>query len=346
MSVTTVVRHVAITMPAKKGTRSAKSTKAASKVSSKLDVFDENAVTSPVQVKNAKTLAANVDKAPATILGERNATNTTEEIPVAQHDLPKTKKTAKGKKTKGAQTIAKTSHAMEILSDPPSLSTRRLPEEQIQAFLQNYDLEAQTRLSRLRASLEMSVQSAMTRMKLTIERMPRAVRELTLGEFVDDYGADIHAFMNRAPVQHFEDGQKEWQDALQQSPAKAKRTQAAKSDDDRGSKSARRANNTARTSVSTTSSKSAVLKKGSSRAATATNTRSANLASPVGSAKSNSSMPAPSLSTFNPDIPKQTPRPRMARPGEMIQWQSINGSPICGIIGADGIIRPVSLASS
>lgn len=332
-------------MPAKKGTRSAKSTKVATKASSKLDVFDENAASSPVQIKPAKTLSTKADAAPKKVLGERNDTNTTgtsnQQPSNQQQDVPSIKKSAKGKKTKSTTLTAKST---DVSSEPASSSTKRLPEEQIQAFLQNYDLEAQARLNRLRASLEMAVQSAMTRMRLTLERMPRAVRELTLGEFVDDYGADIHAFMNRAPVQHFEDGQKEWQDALQQSPAKTKRTQMVKSDEDRGSKSARRTNNTARTSVST-ASKSAVAKKASKRSAASANARQAVAASPVSSSKS-SGMPAPSLPTFNPDIPKQTPRPRMARPGEMIQWQSINGSPICGIIGKDGVVRPVSLASS
>lgn len=39
-------------------------------------------------------------------------------------------------------------------------------------------------------------------------------------------------------------------------------------------------------------------------------------------------------------------KPRAARAGEKIQWQSINGSPITGVIGPDGVVRPLPASSA
>lgn len=156
-------------------------------------------------------------------------------------------------------------------------------------------------------------------MRLAIERIPRAVRQLTLAEFIDTYGADIHAFMNNAPVTHLKETQEEWDQIREdRSPAKSKRSRTDKE-----------------------------MTKGKPlKATTKKQTRSKAPQLPTSSISATAT-PAPSLDKFKPDLPKEamkTPKARMARPGEMITWQSINGSPICGVIGEDGVVRPVQFA--
>lgn len=355
-------------MPTKKATRSTRSTrstKASSKAASSDVVFDENAHASDDPAA-ANTKAPRSAAASKKVLGERNANDTAEPSPVkdlAQPPATKTTKSKRGKK-KAVQDIdtAKQSTDSRCTTPVPSSPTKkRLPEDQVQACLQNYDLECQARMSRLRASLEMSLQSSMTRMRLAIERIPRAVRELSLATFIDEYGADIHAFMGRAPVQHLQDTQKEWDQMREErSPIKSKRTnkddEATAKSRDRNSKAARTVNATASSTASRAAASKASAAKASSAAARQKATRStkpssrstrASAAAPSSPPPSTSSKPAPSLATFQPELPEQalqTPKPRMARPGEVIQWTSINGSPICGIIGEDGVVRPVSFA--
>lgn len=316
-------------MPVKKGARSARSTrttKASSKTASSDLVLDENVAT-PVdhnadKKKSSKPAAALSKK----VLGERNAPN--DHPSSTQTSARSSKSSAKPSKSQSkSSTIEKVEETSRATTPiPSSPSKKRLPEEQVQAFLQNYDLEAETRISRLRASLELSVQSSLTRMKLCIDRIPRAIRELSMAEFWDGFGGDIHAVMDREPS-HLKDTQEEWDQIREErSPAKDKR--ARKNDP---SSSASRSTSSAASKKKPTRSA-----KGSSRPPTSP------LAPSSGKA-------APSLATFKPDLPKQAlqtpkPQPRMARPGEMVQWQSINGSPICGIIGEDGVVRPVTFA--
>ena len=73
-------------------------------------------------------------------------------------------------------------------------------------------------------------------MKLAIDRIPRAVRELSLAEFIDDFGADIHAFMEKAPVQRLEEGRKEWAKLTENSPVKGKRAKKDEEDDESSNK--------------------------------------------------------------------------------------------------------------
>ncbi|CDS02252.1 hypothetical protein [Sporisorium scitamineum] len=300
-------------MPVKKATRltrSTRTTKASSKSSSSEAILDEN-VDAPSDATDLK----------------KKSTKST----AAPKKSSKTKKGSKNAATEQVKEDPQSADSRATTPVPSSPAKKRLPEDQVQAFLQNYDLEAQARISRLRASLEVTIQSSITRMRLAIERIPRAVRELSLADFIDDYGADIHTFMDQAPVQHLKDTQEEWDQIREErSPAKAKRT---KTDvvKDRSSKA--RTNDTASASRNATAAK----KKPTRSTRTADRSSSAIPTSP-------SSRPAPSLPTFQPDLPAQTPKPRMARPGEVIQWQSINGSPICGIIGQDGRVVPVSFA--
>ncbi|SNX81710.1 uncharacterized protein MEPE_00415 [Melanopsichium pennsylvanicum] len=349
-------------MPVKKATRSTRATrttKASSNSASSDFVLNENADGSvglvDAKKKSAKSAASNKK-----VLGERNAPNSHKlSLPNEASSQTAERKAAKIKSSKperGNNTalddVKQGRHSSDSRATTPVPSSplkKRLPEEQVQAFLQNYDLEAQARLSRLRTSLEISVQSSLTRMRLAIERIPRAVRELTLAEFIDDYGADIHTFMGRAPVQHLEETQKEWDEIKERSPIKPKRSkkdEEAASKADRNTKSARTINSTASACTSRTAPPTAGGKKKVTRSAKASSSRSTS-AAPTSPPPTSSSKPAPSLSTFQPDLPKealQTPRPRMARPGEVIQWRSINGSPICGIISEDGVVRPVTFA--
>ncbi|CBQ67783.1 conserved hypothetical protein [Sporisorium reilianum SRZ2] len=321
-------------MPAKKATRSTRSTRT-TKASSSEAILDENvdlpSDTAEVKKKSSKSAAA-----PKKVLGERNAPNdnassqlneSSSEPKSSSQKSSKSKKSTKKVASEQVREDAQPADSRATTPVPASPTKKRLPEDQVQAFLQNYDLEAQQRISRLRATLDISIQSSITRMRLVIDRIPRAVRDLSLADFIDEYGADIHAFMNRAPVQHLKDTQEEW-DLIREerSPAKAKRSQ--KNDDtakvDRNAKVARTAT-------------AAPKKKPTRSTRTADRSSSAIPTSPP-------SKPAPSLATFQPDLPAQTPKPRMARPGEVIQWQSINGSPICGVIGQDGRVVPVSFA--
>ncbi|KAJ9476776.1 Nbl1_Borealin_N domain-containing protein [Pseudozyma hubeiensis] len=344
-------------MPVRKATRSTRSTrttKGSSKASSSDAVLDENIdATSEVVSLQGKSSTPTASAAPPKkVLGERGAPSNHVSGPAKSQPSEgkaASKKSSKSKKGKKATDVEVMDDSRATTPAPSSPSKKRLPDDQVQACLQNYDLEAQARLSRLRASLEMSIQSAVTRMRLSIERMPRAVRELQLGEFIDNFGADIHTFMNRAPVQHLKETQEEWDQIREErSPAKAKRSK--KDDDaiskvDRNSKAARTGNTTASTSRTVASKKKAGTRstKPSSRSTSAVST-----SPPLSSAASSvSSKPAPSLSTFQPNLPKealQTPKPRMARPGEIIQYLSINGSPISGVIGADGVFRTVTMA--
>lgn len=345
-------------MPVKKATRSTRSTrttKTASKAPSS-DVIMDQGIGASSNVSIAKAKSAQPTAAPTKVLGERDAQDIYVSSPLKDSSKSRStevkvasQKSTKSKKGRGVVDEDITDGSRATTPVPSSPSKKGLPEEQVQQFLQNYDLEAQARISRLRASLEMSVQSAVTRMRLAVERIPRAVRELQLSEFIDEYGADIYAFMNRAPVQHLKETQEEWDQIREErSPSKTKRSKK----DEGVAGTADRKLKSARTTTSTASASRAAAgnKKAGSRS-TKASLRSASAAptspAPSPAASSASAKPAPSLSTFQPDLPKealQTPKPRMARPGEIIQWQSINGSPICGIIGADGMVRPVSMA--
>ncbi|GAC95499.1 hypothetical protein PHSY_003075 [Pseudozyma hubeiensis SY62] len=339
---------------ATRSTRSTRTTKASSKASSSDAVLDENVDANSEAASPRGKSSGPLPSAPLPkkVLGERGASSNHVSGPAKSQPTESkaaSKKSSKSKKGKKATDVEVVDDSRATTPVPPSPLKKRLPDEQVQACLQNYDLEAQARLSRLRASLEMSIQSAVTRMRLSIERMPRAVRELQLGEFIDNFGADIHTFMNRAPVQHLKETQEEWDQIREErSPAKAKRSK--KDDDaiskvDRNSKNARTGNATASTSRTVASKKKAGTRstKPSSRSTSAAPTSPP----PSSAASSVSSKPAPSLSTFQPNLPKealQTPKPRMAKPGEILQYLSINGSPISCVVGADGIVRPVTIA--
>ncbi|SPC65462.1 uncharacterized protein UHOD_00609 [Ustilago sp. UG-2017b] len=342
-------------MPVKKPTRSTRSTrttKASSKLASSDLVLDENidAASELEEVKKKKSKSSISSKM---VLGERNAPNSDPSSPLKSSSADSeaaSQKTSKLKKSKKAapEALVGDKHVLDYRSTTPipsSPTKKRLPEDQVQACLQNYDLENQARVARLQASLEISIQSSITRMRLAIERIPRAVRELTLAEFIDEYNADLHTFMGRAPVQHLKDTQEEWDQIREErSPVKAKRS---KKDNEIASvgtktKSARTTNPTASSSRTTTSASTARGKKPTRTTKASSRATSAAPTSPLVPSK-----PAPSLSKFQPDLPKQalrTPKPRVARPGEIIQYQSINGSPICGIIGEDGVVRPVTFA--
>lgn len=336
-------------MAAKKGSRSTRATKASTKAASSDIVLDEN-VDVPSELVESKKKSTKSATSSKKVLGERNAPNGHSSSPSkdsaqleaasAKASSQKSTKSKRGKRNEVAEEdkLSVESESRATTPIPSSPTKKRLPEDQVQAFLQNYDLEVQTRLSRLRASLEISVQSNMTRMLVAIERIPRAVRQLTMAEFIDDYNADIHAFMNRAPVQHLKETQEQWDQIREErSPVKAKRFK-------KDEVTAAKASSSSSRGATTSSSSSAAQRGKKSTRSTKAPTRPA-ATSPLQS--SASSKPAPSLSKFQPDLPKQalqTPKPRAARPGEMVQWQSINGSPICGVIGEDGFLRPVMLA--
>ncbi|KAJ1031677.1 hypothetical protein NDA13_002067 [Ustilago tritici] len=341
-------------MPVKKTTRSTRSTrttKASSKPASSDLVLDEN-IDSASELEEVKKKSKSSTSSKM-VLGESNAPNSDPSSPLKSSSADSeaaSQKTSKSKKSKKAapEALVGDKHVLDYRSTTPipsSPTKKRLPEDQVQACLQNYDLENQARVARLRASLEISIQSSITRMRLAIERIPRAVRELTLAEFIDEYNADLHTFMGRAPVQHLKDTQEEWDQIREErSPVKAKRS---KKDNEIAlvgtkTKSARTTNPTASSSRTTTSASTARGKKPTRTTKASSRATSAAPTSPLVPSK-----PAPSLSKFQPDLPKQalrTPKPRVARPGEIIQYQSINGSPICGIIGEDGVVRPVTFA--
>ncbi|PWN49169.1 hypothetical protein IE53DRAFT_369994 [Violaceomyces palustris] len=263
-----------------------------------------------------------------------------------------------------------------------------LTEEQIQAFLDNYDLETSNRLARLRGQLEVSVQSARARMNLAINKIPRAVRKLKLSEFVDEYGAEVHAFMGRAPADNMEEGRREWEQFKEgKSPVKGKRSK--KSDENLGDDQDGRTGKSARVTSKSSASSSkdggkeeerskGQSRTGKSRASSQSKRRAMQgqevdllpLSSPITSdavhsgqaswskktappsSSSSSSSRPPSSSTFAPHLPHALPptpaggKPRVARVGERIQWKSLNGSPIVGVIGPDGFARPIQTTTA
>ncbi|KAJ1030287.1 hypothetical protein NDA16_001197 [Ustilago loliicola] len=356
-------------MPVKKAnrsTRSTRTTKASSKVASSDIVLDEN-IDAASELEEFNKKSTKSTSSSKKVLGERNAPNSDHSSPHKSSSAElkaASQKTGKSKKTKKItpDALVGDKHVLDSRSTTPipsSPAKKRLPEDQVQACLQNYDLENQARLARLRASLERSIQSSITRMRLAIERIPRAVRELTLAEFIDGYNADIHTFMGRAPVQHLKDTQEEWDQIREErSPVKAKRSKKDEgvAPSNSKAKAARTTNPTASASSRTATTAAAARGKkptGSTKASSRSTSAAPTSAAPTSAAptsvppSSSSSKPAPSLSKFQPDLPKQalqTPKPRVARPGEIIQYQSINGSPICGIIGEDGVVRPVTFA--
>lgn len=322
-------------------------------------MLDEN-VDAQAELADVKKKSTKAATSSNKVLAERNAPNSHASSPSNDSPKPQTTVAKVASQKSGRSKRGKKPHSEEVREDsrcttpvPASPTKKRLPEEQVQAFLQNYDLEAQARVSRLRASLEMAVQSSITRMRLAVERIPRAVRELRLSEFIDEYGADIHAFMGRAPVQHLQDTQKEWDQIKEErspiKPKRSKKEEDAATKAERHTKAARTANAAAPSSSSRTTAAAAGRKKTTRSAARSSSSRATSVAATSPPPPAATTRPAPSLATFQPDLPKQAlqtpkPQPRMARPGEVIQWQSINGSPICGIIGEDGVVRPVTFA--
>ncbi|KDN51364.1 hypothetical protein K437DRAFT_261844 [Tilletiaria anomala UBC 951] len=302
-----------------------------------------------------------------------------------------------------------------------------LPAGQIQAILANYDLEgelraskkvccilydtyltsstsrlaAEARLERMRSALEMALQTARERMALSISRIPRAVRELSVRSFVEDFQADVAVFMKTVlgsadqeytreteQLNSIKEGRKRSsEDGLAKSPGKKHTRSTAPTSDPQGKGKAKPAyaKNTSQGHSkppagtggnSAANLRSSIFNSTISAFPAASSSSPAPRSNAMSSSKFHSRLdagsrrmvdaglsfaPAAGSSSFGggavggSSTPSSalarglmTPggRPRAARTGEHVQWMSLNGSPLTGVIGPDGRVRQLDQASS
>ncbi|KAN0062267.1 hypothetical protein ACQY0O_005448 [Thecaphora frezii] len=260
----------------------------------------------------------------------------------ANTNTPNKKQTRKAKVAVAVEEQEEHNEASKQMGARKLGKKQRLPEDQVETFLENYDLETTTRLSRLHSNLALAIEAAKTRMELSLSRIPRAVRELTLAEFVDEYGADIHAFMGRAPIRALQEGQKEWDEIKEQTSSPRKKRRGEEEEGREGKrkstgKRGRRAKDAKKEAPPTRAASKARSRTRSSTASRKPHPRDPSPAGDKGG-KATSSHPFPTLTRFSPDLETA----RIAKPGEFINFTSINGSPICGVLGADGVVRPMT----
>lgn len=241
-------------------------------------------------------------------------------------------------------------------AQPRSASGVSMPEEQVQTFLNGFDLEASNRVQRLKDHLAVTLESAKTQMSILLSRLPVSARSLPLQEFLDSYGTEVKSALHRAGKQagglDDDDG---WEEM--------KRKRAREQDEEAGRKGkAAKRNNANAKNASSSPSKGPALH--TARAARNNRSTTAQSAPTYASPTRSSTMKAPSASTFSPalDLPPRpgntaataktpakvtakTGRPsRVAKIGEMVQMLSLNGSPITGVIGPDGRFRTFAQA--
>ncbi|CAO1638163.1 unnamed protein product [Sympodiomycopsis kandeliae] len=66
-----------------------------------------------------------------------------------------------------------------------------MPEEQIQTYLRNYDLEVERRMERMRNHLQMTVEGTRSKMMIMLSSWPQTAREMSFEDFIESCGADI-----------------------------------------------------------------------------------------------------------------------------------------------------------
>lgn len=243
---------------------------------------------------------------------------------------------------------------MKFLS--PSKKRKAMPEIQIESFLENYDLEAENRLRMALKTLQITIDSTRTQMHAkAIAKLPRAVRLMRLGDFVDEYGANIQAAVERAAVVADKARQGAWEEEKMQRKRKGEDEEERENEEKREGKTAKldSVKNVAAGARNTAQNGRSKLKK------VVRKTKQVVRPSPLKQSESRNESPMrpPSSATFKPNlgtdvviaertssIPTLPPTPangkaRTARTGESVQWLSMNGSPIIGVVAPDGTIH-------
>lgn len=252
---------------------------------------------------------------------------------------------------------------------PRSAQGVSMPEEQIETVLQNYDLEATRRAQRFRDHLNLIIDGARSQMLTLLSSWPQSTRNMGLRDFTEKYGADIDRATQgfAAIANEARNDTREWED-MKRKRQREKDEEEEEADQQRQAKASKSARRTKRTAPASKagSSKAAVSRVASSSSSSSNSrartrstvapsrstkfsTTSRDVAPPVLSSGTN----APSADTFSPqiDLPSstatlhvQTPRKpaaagrpsRLPKVGEVIQYYSLNGSPITAVVGADG----------
>ncbi|PWN33817.1 uncharacterized protein FA14DRAFT_161487 [Meira miltonrushii] len=243
---------------------------------------------------------------------------------------------------------------MKFLS--PSKKRNGMPEIQIESFLENYDLEAENRLRMALKTLQISIDSTRTQMHAkAIAKLPRAVRLMRLGDFVNEYGANIQAAVERAAVVADKARQGAWEEEKMQRKRKGEDEEQRENEEKREGKSAK-----LDSVKNVTAGARGTAQNGRSKLKNVVRkTRQVVRPSPQKPTESRNESPMrpPSSAVFKPNlgadvviaertssIPTLPPTPangkaRTARRGESVQWLSMNGSPIIGVVAPDGTIH-------
>jgi hypothetical protein len=239
--------------------------------------------------------------------------------------------------------------AAKLASSSSPRKRRGLPEIQIASFLENYDLESENRLRMAHKTLQISIDSARTQMHAkAIARLPRSVRLMRLGDFIDDYGADVQAAIERAAMVANKAREGDWEEEKLQRKRKGSADDSGQALSEAGERklaSKKGKIDEEKEKAASTSSKRVV--KSVKRAVSRKLVKSTQAKSPEPvSSTPTSSVRPPSSATFTPQLNRHaeastpaTGRARNARTGEQVQWTSMNGSPIIGVIAPDGTIH-------
>lgn len=265
---------------------------------------------------------------------------------------------SKLKKNSQSSVLQSSPNRLKFVS--PSKKRKGMPDIQIESFLENYDLEAENRIRMALKTLQISIDSTRTQMHAkAIAKLPRSVRLMRLGDFVNEYGANIQAAVERAAVVADRARQGAWEEEKMQRKRKGEEEQEdevqKENDKRREGKSAKlnEAKNMSPIAKNTSQNGRSKLKKAVRK------TKQVVRPSPLKQTESQaeSSMRPPSSATFKPNlgadvviaertssIPTLPPTPangkaRTARAGESVQWLSMNGSPIIGVVAPDGTIH-------
>lgn len=232
-----------------------------------------------------------------------------------------------------------------------------MPEDQIQTFLDGFDLEASNRLSRIRSHLAVTLDSARSQMTILLSRLPPAARNLPLQDFIDLYAAEVKTMVQRVGRQA--SGADGWEEMKKK---RVRDQEAAVEEGSTKRKGTAVKRNDAKANAATpfkAAAASGNAASGRPKAGLSHKTAKVAIFVPVNSVK------PPTAPTFSPSIPlpaqsvsaaitdaSETQKPvraalqpksgrpsRLAKIGEMVQMLSLNGSPITGIIGPDGRFR-------
>lgn len=238
----------------------------------------------------------------------------------------------------------------------PSKKRKGMPDIQIESFLENYDLEAENRIRMALKTLQISIDSTRTQMHAkAIAKLPRSVRLMRLGDFVNEFGANIQAAVERAAVVADKARQGEWEEEKMQRKRKGEDEERRENERKREGKSAKldSLNSVTAEARNTTQNGRQKPKK------VVRKTKQVIRPSPLKQSEfpNESPMRPPSSATFKPNlgtdiviaerkssIPTVPPTPansnaRTAKTGESVQWLSMNGSPIIGVVAPDGTIH-------